>query len=366
VVLGATGRVHHQRVVVGDVADLAVVAALAQVADQVHRTDDGLGLESDRGTGDPGQCTEGAGDGVHLRLVLRVGAEPFEHERDGVQPQHLHAEIGQEQHDVGVLEEDVGIRPVDVPLPGVERRPHPRLQGVLVGEAARREVREDLGQGALVGVGHGAVREKVEVVLVPLLARPRPFGPEMFAGNVIEHEIQDEADSVAAQCGGQIRQVRHRAEIRTDRAVVGDRVAAVAVTGPRGEQRHQVQIGHPQLLQVPDAVGDAGQRPPEALGVGGVAQHPGGLEPVRGQRPFGVQQVEFGIALAEGGGGQRHQALAQRGGDPAGVYPAGQVLPPAVQPQREGVPEVLLAAGQFRCGDGMDGVRGTAHAHIMA
>lgn len=46
---------HHQRVVIGNVADLAGMVALAQVVHQIRRTDDGLGLESQCRAGDPGQ-----------------------------------------------------------------------------------------------------------------------------------------------------------------------------------------------------------------------------------------------------------------------------------------------------------------------
>ena len=154
---------HHEAVVVGEVADLAVVLTLPEVVHQVVRPDDRLGLERDCGAGDPGHRAQRLGDGVDLGLVLAVGAQPLPHERDRVQPQHLHAGVGQEEHDLGVLEQHLGVGPVDVPLEGVERRPHPAVQVVVPGEAAGGEVREDLGQGPLVGVGQLAVGEDVEV-----------------------------------------------------------------------------------------------------------------------------------------------------------------------------------------------------------
>ena len=58
------------------------------------------------------------------------------------------------------------VAPVEVPLEGVEDDPHPAAHTVVPGEVAGGEVREDLRQGALVGVGLGAVGEDEEVVAV--------------------------------------------------------------------------------------------------------------------------------------------------------------------------------------------------------
>jgi hypothetical protein len=58
------------------------------------------------------------------------------------------------------------------------------------------------------------------------------------------------APSRRAQVARERAQVVHRAERRLDRAVVGDRVAAVVGLRPRVQQRHQVQVGDAELAQV--------------------------------------------------------------------------------------------------------------------
>ena len=103
-------------------------------------------LNTHRRAGDPGDGAQRLGQRVHLGLVLAVGAQPLPGERDRVQPEHLDAVVGQVEDHVGVLAQHVGVRPVDVPLVVVERRPDPAVELVVPGEAARREVREHLGQ----------------------------------------------------------------------------------------------------------------------------------------------------------------------------------------------------------------------------
>ena len=273
---------HHQAVVVGQLADLAVVLALAQVVHQPRRRDDRLRLENRCRAGDPGQRVQCLRDRVHLGLVLAVGAEPLPEERDRVEPQHLDAGVGEEQDDVGVLLEHIGVGPVEVPLPFVERRPDPALQVVVPGEVARGEVGKHLGQRRLVRVGHRAVWEDLEV---GPLRRHRRRGPPTAqrcsratwlstrSSTRLIPWPRSEALSDA--------QVVHRAEVGPYGAVVGDRVAAVVVAVPRQQQRHQVQVGDAELLEVGDPLAHAGQVAGEPVGIGGVAEHARRLEPVR-------------------------------------------------------------------------------------
>ena len=72
-----------------------------------------------------------------------------------------------------------------------------------------------------------------------------------------------------------------RAQPRVDGGVVGDRVAAVVLPLARRQQRHQVQVRHAQLGEVVQPLPDAGEGAAEAVGVAGVADHPGALEPAR-------------------------------------------------------------------------------------
>ncbi len=144
---------HHEAVVVGQFADPTGVTTRAEVADEVAWPDDRLGLEERRRGGKPGHRAQRLGDRMHLGLILAAGAHPLPQERDRVEAQHLHSEVGQEQHDLGELREHIGVGPVEVPLIGVEGRPDPGVQVVVEGEVAGREVGEDLEEGAFVGVG---------------------------------------------------------------------------------------------------------------------------------------------------------------------------------------------------------------------
>ena len=322
---------------VGEIADLAVVAAPAQVVHDVDRGDDRLGLEDDGRRGDPGHRPQRLGDGVDLGLVLARRAQPLPDEGDGVEPDHVDAEVGEEQDDVGELVEDVGVRPVEVPLPRVERRPHPPGGVVVPREAARGEVGEHLGQRALVGVGQLAVGEDAEVGAVVRIAATGRLRPLVLAGDVVEHEVEAQADAPLPQRGGQPAQVVDGAQVGADRAVVGDGVPAVVGTRPGLEQRHQVQVGDAELLQVVGVLGDAVQVAGEAIGVGGVAEHRGcwnqpGRAAVRGRGDAGRRSRSANARAASTA--RRSARAATAGGSYGPAESLDEVVPPAGQPER--------------------------------
>ena len=58
------------------------------------------------------------------------------------------------------------------------------------------------------------------------------IGPCVLPGDVVEHEVEAQADPVAAQHRCQLAEIIGRAEVGADRAVVGDGVPAVV--GRRG------------------------------------------------------------------------------------------------------------------------------------
>ena len=99
--------------------------------------------------------------------------------------------------------------------------------------------------------------------------------------------------------GGQVAQVVDGAEVVADGPVVHHRVAAVVRPRPRLEQRHQVQVGDAELGQVVDLVPHPGEVAGEHVGVGGVAQHPRVLVPLRVGVPTQVQQPQVLGSLAE-------------------------------------------------------------------
>ena len=68
-----------------------------------------------------------------------------------------------------------------------------------------------------------------------LLAGARPHHPLVLGGHVVEDEVHHQGDALGAQLAGQVLEVLHGAQVLAHGAVVGDRVAAVGVTGARGE-----------------------------------------------------------------------------------------------------------------------------------
>ena len=119
----------------------------------------------------------------------------------------------------------------------------------------------------------------------------------MLAGDVVEDQVHDQADALAAQGGREVAQVVGGAEVGADRAVVLDGVAAVVVALARLEQRHQVQVGDAEVLEVVEVLGDALEVAGEPVGVAGVAEHPRLLQPVGGEQPLLVELVQVGRAL---------------------------------------------------------------------
>jgi hypothetical protein len=148
------------------------------------------------------------------------------------------------------------------------------------GEVRRLELREHERQRAFVRVRRGAVGEREVVVAELLLPRHRPPRPLVLARRVVDDEVDAQAQALLAQVGGERAQVVHRAERRLHRAVVGHRVATVVLPGARAQERHQVQVGDAELLQVRQVLADAGERPGEAVDVADVAGVPLALEPV--------------------------------------------------------------------------------------
>jgi hypothetical protein len=176
---------------------------------------------------------------------------------------------------------------------------------------------------------------------------------------VVEDQVEDQADAAAAQGGGEVAQVVHGAEVGPDAAVVLHGVAAVVVTLARLEQRHQVEVGDPELLEVVEVGGQRTQVPVlsvragEALGVAGVAEHPGLLEPVRREQAALVEAVQVV--------GPGHVAARRDLDEPAspalgvGVHPGEaveQVRPPPLQPQLERLAALERAAVEQPVGQG--------------
>jgi hypothetical protein len=275
----------------------------AEVAHQLVGGDDGLGLEHGAGRGRFDQRVQRLDQQVGLGQVEAAGARALAHERDGVHPDDLDAAVGQEQDGVEHGGEDPRVGVVEVPLVVEERGPHPAVGLGREGERAGCGVREHVGDRGLDRVRPGPVRvAQVEAGVRGVPGQPG-LRPRVLAGGVVEHQVHAQADAARPERTGQLRQLVHRAQARVHLPVVGHRVAAVVGALARGQQRHQVQVGHAQLGQVVQPVVQPGQGPGEAVGVGDVAEHAGLLEPVGHGLPAAVELTQLGGPL---GGGAQH------------------------------------------------------------
>jgi hypothetical protein len=128
-----------------------------EVGDEVAGADDGLGLVDHAGAAARDGRHERLDEVVDLREVLAGRAHALPEEGHGVEPERLHAAVGEGEHGVEDGEEDLGVLPVQVPLVVVEGGPDPLAQGGVEGERARGLVGEDLGQRLLEGAGTSSV-----------------------------------------------------------------------------------------------------------------------------------------------------------------------------------------------------------------
>ncbi len=135
----------------------------------------------------------------------------------------------------------------------------------------------------------------------------------MLTRHVVEHEVEHEAHVAVVQLRREVLEVVHGAEVGPHRAVVGHGVATVVVAVAGAQQRHQVQVAHPELVEVGQVRGDARQVVGEPLGVGGVADHGGVLEPVGAQHPLEVAHVQPVGPHAERGRRELDEVGAEQG-----------------------------------------------------
>jgi hypothetical protein len=135
-------------------------------------------------------------------LVLAVGSQPLPEKWGGIEPQHVHPQIGEEEHHLHHFEEDLGIGVVEIPLIAVESGPYPTAcagHGRNPGEVARRLMGKDLRQGPLIGIGLAAIGEGMEIVQILRFTVDGALRPFMLPGHVIQHQIEAQTDPPCPQ-----------------------------------------------------------------------------------------------------------------------------------------------------------------------
>ena len=79
------------------------------------------------------------------------------------------------------------------------------------------------------------------------------MGPQragVFLGSVVKDQVNTDAHAIIAQYLGHGFKILRAAKLQIDRAVVHDGAAAIAVTGPRLDARHEMHIGDVKAFQV--------------------------------------------------------------------------------------------------------------------
>ena len=134
----------------------------------------------------------------------------------------------------------------------------------------------------------------------------------MLGRRVVHDEVEAQADATAPKLRREPLEAVHVAEARVDCAVVGDGVAAVVRAGARLEQRHQVQVAHPELLEVVEALADPGEGAREAVDVADVADELLAAEPVGDALAPLVERPQILRPRGRGLGDDAEQPLEER------------------------------------------------------
>ena len=137
-------KLHHQRVVIGQIACPPIMFAAPQIGQHFLRADNGLGKMDHGGGGDARTRAQGLQHHMHLGLGLAARAHAFPQEGHRIKPQHIDAGIGQMQHGFGDFQKHLRVGPVQIPLMFVKGGPDPfadvgvevKLPGALSGNTS--------------------------------------------------------------------------------------------------------------------------------------------------------------------------------------------------------------------------------------
>ena len=96
---------------------------------------------------------------------------------------------------------------------------------------------------------------------------------------------------------GKLFQVVHGAELGLHFAITRNRIATVVRTGARFKERHQVEIGNPEVFQVIDVFADAPKIPGETICIRRIPDHVRLLIPIRLVTSLKVAMAERRLAV---------------------------------------------------------------------
>ncbi len=188
----------------------------------------------------------------------------------------------------------------------IEGRPHPAVERRLVREIARRGIGEDFVQPSLPGGDLAGLGDDPEIAALLGIAGQRRLRPGMVARAMVEHAVHRQRHAALVQVAGDRTHVVDAAEPRIDRAIIGDRKAAVAVARLRQRHRQRVEQPHAQPVEPAEPHLQPRQIAREAIDVEAVADHVGRAEPTRIRRAVAIERAQ--VIGARLGGGIEHRA----------------------------------------------------------
>ena len=237
-----------------------------------------------------------AHNGMHLRQVAAGRSECFPDIGHRVYAQYLDTQVGQIQHAFDHLHQHSRIAVIEIPLVRVEGGQHPPLHFFVPGKITRRGIGKHLRHRLLIQIGDGSVRVAAVVVLVHRVTGLGAESPRVGVSGVVHHKIQAEADACHAQLLRQGGEVGVRAQGRVHGVEILHRVSPVVVGVRHFEQRHQVQVGDPLLLQISQLLYQLFEVAGKQVGVHGHALHRTAAVPVRIFLSIRVQCPQFRAA----------------------------------------------------------------------
>ena len=214
----------------------------SEVRNNLFRLHDNLAEQQNARADDLGDHTHHADNGMYLRQVTAGGAELFPDVWNGIDADDIDSLVDEIEHVVDHLIEDNRVRIVQIPLVRVECC-HDKFVTVLSpGKVARCRCREYLRTGLFIFGRNIVVVEEKVTVLVLFLTGKCTFCPFMILGSVVHNEIHTKAHALVMAFFREGSQIFHRSKGRLYRAVIGNRIAAVAFSLRRCKERHQMQV----------------------------------------------------------------------------------------------------------------------------
>lgn len=133
-----------------------------------------------------------------------------------------------------------------------ERGKHVFFDLGIIGEIPRTFIRQDFRYGTVVSVGHLFRIEEDESLLHFWITSQGGFRPGVFLGDMVDHVVDANPDVFFSQRIQQCDEIVHRPQARIDPTIVFDGISAVVFPVAGFEQRHQMEIGDSEFLEIVD------------------------------------------------------------------------------------------------------------------